>query len=332
MTGREERDQILHKSLENKLNDKPKYIKNWYYYLLSQNTTENTCNDYVNKIISFLLSINGDVCSIHLEDITLQDVINYLADKTSVNGKKYSDSYKQCIWSALNNFFEFCVKNKYMKYNFMVDIKRSANKDLKRINENRIRVTKDDYVKIIENIHNGVGTSKAKRIQNQLKNRDILIILLFMTTGMRKSALCQINIEDIDIKNRHLVVIDKGYSVLNYYIGDTVINYLRMWLKDRDLYVSDSNALFITRDGKRISNSAIDKLIDKYCTPVIGKHMSAHKFRSGFCSINYDETNDIEFVRRAVGHSNISTTQRYIRTNNDETRKASNIMNSIFSN
>ncbi|MEE3416989.1 MAG: site-specific integrase, partial [Prevotella sp.] len=58
--------------------------------------------------------------------------------------------------------------------------------------------------------------------------------------------------------------------------------------------------------------------------------LSPHKLRSGFCSIMYSKTHDIEFVRRAVGHSNVATTQRYIVTNKDEKKKSAEIMESIL--
>ena len=63
----------------------------------------------------------------------------------------------------------------------------------------------------------------------------------------------------------------------------------------------------------------------------LGRRLSPHKLRAGLCSILYDETHDIEFVRRAIGHSNVATTSRYIHTNEDEKQKASNIMEKLLS-
>ena len=55
-------------------------------------------------------------------------------------------------------------------------------------------------------------------------------------------------------------------------------------------------------------------------------HVSPHKIRAGVASILYEETKDIEFVRRAIGHTNVATTQRYIRTENKEREKASKLL------
>ena len=68
----------------------------------------------------------------------------------------------------------------------------------------------------------------------------------------------------------------------------------------------------------------ISDVVEKYAG------VSPHKLRSGFCSILYKKTGDIEFVRRAVGHANSATTARYIVTNGEEKQNAAEIMGSII--
>lgn len=331
MTGLQERNVKLREKNKRKLEECPDYIFEWYNYLRSSDVSESTCYDYINKVMTFLKSININIKDIDITDIRLQDVTNYMAKKREINGERdSSDSYKQCIWSALNNFFEYCSKADYIKENYMVHIKRAKNKDLERIKKNRIKLSEDNYVDIIENIKNGIGSKKAVESQKEMINRNIAIFMLLITTGMRKSALCQINIEDLDLKNKTIFVTDKNEKSIEYYLSDDTYKYIKLWLDDRK-HISDvNNALFVTNKGNRISGSALDKLVNKYGTPVVGKHMSPHKFRSGFCSNVFSKTGNIEFTRRAVGHSNISTTQRYISTENKEQEKAANIMNQLF--
>ena len=59
------------------------------------------------------------------------------------------------------------------------------------------------------------------------------------------------------------------------------------------------------------------------------RELSPHKIRGGDVSILYKETGDAEFCRRAVGHSNIATTQRYITTGGEEKKRAAEIMSFI---
>ena len=87
-----------------------------------------------------------------------------------------------------------------------------------------------------------------------------------------------------------------------------------------------TDALFISKYGERISAKGVSNIVKKYTEEALGKPLSPHKLRAGFCSILYNKTHDTEFVRRAVGHSNISTTQRYIVTDGDEKRQSASII------
>ena len=154
-----------------------------------------------------------------------------------------------------------------------------------------------------------------------------------MTTGMRRNALREINLDDIDLVNHKLTVIDKGYIEHEYFLNDQTVSVLEEWINDRYFMLGGSEnekALFISRDLKRISSTSIAELVDKYSSAALGYHISPHKLRSGLASIMYDETRDIEFVRRVIGHSNTKTTQRYIVTDNKERKTASTLMENIL--
>ena len=195
---------------------------------------------------------------------------------------------------------------------------------MERINRDRILLTRDDFKKIINAVENGVGSSGSRKYQRKYKNRDMSIMLLFMTTGMRKTALREINVEDIDFDNKKLRVIDKGHKIHEYSLADGLIKYLEDWIFERKLYlgVNKTDALFISRDMKRISGQSITELIDKYAYAALGYHISPHKLRSGLASILYNEKHDLEYVRRVIGHSKIDTTKRYVVTDNKEREEA----------
>ena len=254
-----------------------------------------------------------------------------------VNGKieitETSDSYKQCVWSCLNNFFGFLEDRNMIKRNYLrvANIKRPKNKDLQRINNERKLLTQEDFSNILEAVRNGAGSNKARGYQEKFKNRDLSILLVFMTTGMRKTALEEINIDDIDIERHMISIIDKGHIVHEYYLNEMVCDALNNWLYDRSLIVDENEkALFISKEKRRMCGNSITKLVDKYAREGLGYHISPHKLRSGLVSIMYEQTGDAEFCRRMIGHKNISTTQRYIVTNNKEKEKASEIMNNLL--
>ena len=336
MNGRVEIDTKIFKTIEDGLSDYPEYIISWYYYLKANEVSAMSCRDYMNKTRRFLSTVNDDIGNVALDDLTVDTITKYFITIKYNNetGTETSYSYKQSVWSCLNSLFSFLYERNYTQSNYLKDsgIKRTKGKDLERINHDRVLLTKEDFHKIMQAVENGAGSNKAKGYQRQYKNRDKSIMLIFMTTGLRKTALEEINVNDIDLDNNTLTTIDKGHKVQNYYLDDYTVDIIRKWLIDRYFLLGDGNtdALFISKEKKRMCGSSITKLVDKYAKEALGYHISPHKLRSGFSSIMYEETGDAEFVRRAVGHSNIETTQRYIVTENKERREAANIMGHIL--
>lgn len=334
MQGRLETEIKKETVLLKKIQNMPEYLREWYYNLKASQKTITTCRDYINKIEKFLTFINPSIKEIDPQNISLNDIQRYfiLIQKREVNGQQAytSDSYQQTVWCCLNNFFGFLYNTNKISKNYMTMITKPKNKDLERINENRILLTKYDFNHILESVEEGAGSNKARVCQKRLKNRDRAILLLFMTTGMRETALSEINIEDIDFMNNTLKVVDKGNKFHVYNLSEKTIDSLNLWIKDRQNWKTNSDALFIAENGNRIGSSTLAKLVDKYCQDALGYHISPHKLRAGFCSILYQETGNAEFVRRAVGHSNISTTQRYIVTDNNERAKASELIDGFL--
>lgn len=327
MNGRVENDIKIFSQVEDKIIDYPQYISSWYFYLKANEHSAMGCNSYINMIICFLEFINKDINKVKLTDFNEDLIIRYfLSIKYKDDGKETSISYKQSIWSCLNNFFKYLYNRKLISENYFINsgIERPKGNDLDRINKNRKLLTKEDFRKIINAIDVGVGSNKAKGYQKTYRNRDKLILLLFMTTGMRKTALQEINVNDIDIDNHKLYVIDKGHKSHVYYLSDDIIKILDKWLIDRYFILKreDDGALFISKEKKRMSGNSISRIVDKYSYEALGYHISPHKLRSGFASILYDEKRDLEYVRRVIGHSNIATTQRYVVTDNNEREEA----------
>lgn len=328
MNGRLENENKIEKSIDNKLKTLPDFAKPWHMNLKASQKTASTRLDYLRKLYRFLYYINPDVKSVTLDDITEENVYEYYSSiqTTEKNGKvEYtSDSYKQTVWFFLDNFLEYEYKHNNIKMNYMSTIDKPKNKDLERINENRILLTEKDFKNII--------ASTAVESDITLRTRDKAILLLFMNTGMRRTALCNIMLDDLNYINRELNVIDKGNKRHVYYLNEQTYEAISKWLKVRNKFDinNDSGHLFISERGNVIAGNTIYKIVSKYTQLALGKKISPHKLRSGYCSILYKKTGDIEFVRRAVGHANATTTQRYIVTKGEEKRKASEIMGNIF--
>ena len=248
------------------------------------------------------------------------------------NGKgdisQTSFSYRKTVYSTLNNFFTYLYRARAINANPMDCINRPKNIDTVK----RPHLTSDDFRKILDQVEIGGGSRIATSRQKKWKNRDLAIFMLFMTTGMRETALTEINVGDVDFENGFITVIDKRYKTHVYSIKDKVGNALRAWMFDRQRLLGDTkcDALFISNRKTRINEDSVSEIVKKYTKDALGYSISPHKIRSAFCTILYEQTGDIEFVRDAVGHSNVATTQRYIVKDNMAKDKSATIIDSLI--
>ena len=321
--GRQLNENRIDQQIEKMLLNLPDYVAQWHLNLKASRKTAATRKEYVGKIKLFLSFINTNTADVSPSDINERIVTEYFLSTQTRNGMPTSDSYQGTVWSCLNSFLGYLVKHNMIKENYMQYIDRPANRDLDRINEKRVLLTKRDFTKILR----AVGTEK-----NHVKRaRDMAIIKLFMNTGMRETALSNIMMDDVNLTERTVVVIDKGNKRHTYELNENMCNTLNDWIEVRGRYnkSNNDNHLFLSDHGKGIGGRTIIDLVEQPTYKALGKKLSPHKLRSGFCSILYKETGDIEFVRRAVGHSNVATTQRYIVTNGSERKRAAEIMSAI---
>lgn len=320
MAGRSENSIKFNKNIEDILQNFPDFAIEWARNMEAGGKTGQTRVVFVRIIRRYLRSVDRDMKSIEPDQLNVRKTQEYLI---SIKKTSSSDSYQQQVWCCLNNFFKYLVMSGYKEGNPMEIIDKTKNHDLDRINHNRLLLTENDFNKILGEI--------KKEKDYKFQNRDMAVILIFMYTGIRKTALSEIDIDDIDFENRVLKVIDKGNKYQVYPLDDEVLGVIRLWMTERIQYKLDkTNALFVSRIGTRITGTTIDNIVAKYSLGALGKKISPHKLRAGFVSIYYNKTKDIEATRRAVGHSNIATTQRYIVTDNKERQDAVSYMSSFL--
>ena len=147
MNGRIEDQLNIYNTIEDDINYYAKFIRDWYFYLKANGMSATTCQNYIRKVKNFLIYNNHDLDEVSPDDINKMDIIRYFnsiqTKETIRNGKKTigqtSDSYKQGIWSCLNNLFEYLYSQGLTPENYMTTskIKRPQNHDLQRIKEKK---------------------------------------------------------------------------------------------------------------------------------------------------------------------------------------------------
>lgn len=339
MNGRLEGELNKKTKVDKILEEMPEYVKKWVVTMRASNKTESTIFDYLGKVKTFLnyVSQKDDITNLLVEEITPDITCDYFntLKTTEKNGEivETSDSYKITNWYCLDNFLGFLTRRGYISYNYMDDISKPKNKDLERINMNRKKLTARDMSKLLKAVDTGAGTHRSRARQMQWKERDKAILALFIITGMRETALSQINIEDIDFEGNTLVVRDKRDKKLQYLLKDNIKKYIIDWMNKRNELINDNiktDALFISNRRERLNAPGLQDIVYKYSQQALGFKISPHKLRAAFATILYDKNPDIYFVSKAIGHANIETTKRYIVTKNAEIDKAATIMDNVI--
>lgn len=305
------------------LNYNKPYLQGYRNYISDSSCTTIYC--YVRHVSKFMDYLNNKpIARLELDDYT-----NYLSYI-----KNTSASNQIAVYAALKQFSLYLLAAQKNKNNPMQYIKRPKFKELQQTQEKREigYLDKKEITQYLRSIDGGIGNQVAKSRQMQWKNRDKLIILLFLTTGMRCSALCKLDIDNIDIQNQRLVVIDKGGKVQNYELSNQVIELLNKWLIQRFEILKEKHeeALFVTNRRKRMSKEGVGCVVRKYAECIEGKHVTPHKLRATYGTQLYNATHDLYLVQQCMGHSNPKTTELYIRGQKDIGRKkASEIMSKI---
>ena len=324
MRGRLEHGLRAKNNIEVLLSSMPEYVSGFYYNIqISKEPT--TCLEYLRKIKLFLDFINCDITKVTDSDIGRYfDKITTKIDSDGII-KETSFAYKKATWTVLNQFFSYLTKKKIILSNPMEDTERPSQKD----NIKRYFLSMDDLNQILNSVKTGVGSSKAIAKQKCWVERDILILFLFMNTGMRKTALSEINVEDISFNEKTLTITDKRNKMQVYDITDEMEQIISIWLEKRETLLKGeyNDALFISSLRRRMSEKAIYNLVKKYSEDALGYAISPHKLRAAFVSLYYEASGgDIKATCEAVGHADISTTSIYITKKNNSRMEAINFM------
>ncbi len=142
--------------------------------------------------------------------------------------------------------------------------------------------------------------------------RNIAIVELLFSTGIRISELCHIHIKDIDFQERSLKILGKGSKERILYLGnDQVIESLKSLL---ELYKDskDTDYLFLNKFNTRLSEQSVRILLKKIEDELkLSVHITPHMFRHTFATTLLEKEVDIRYIQNILGHSSISTTQIY---------------------
>ncbi len=235
--------------------------------------------------------------TVPIRKVTTEEMRSYLSEYQARNGcnKVTVDNVRRNI----SSFFSWLEEENYILKSPMRRIhKIKTNKQVKEI------ITDED----IERLRDSCDCK-----------RDLAILDLLYSTGIRVGELVNLNIKDIDYENRECIVLGKGGKERKVYFDAKAKLHLLEYIDSRN----DKNpALFVTLDSpfNRLKISGVEIRLRELGRAINMSRIHPHKFRRTMATRAIDKGMPIEQVQKLLGHSQIDTTMQYAMVNQENVK------------
>lgn len=317
-----------------KLTDCPQILRDFLtYHENIKGQSPRTISEYYLDLRMFLRFIklmrNDMPMNTPLEDIPIKDVdlcfvgsittsevfdfLSYLANDRPLNPDSVYTEYgidpsaRSRKLSAIKSFYKYLtVRTKQLQENPVADLEYP-----------KLRKSLPKYLTMSQ------ATSLLQAVSGQNAKRDYAILMLFLNCGIRRSELVGLNISDV--YEDRIRVTGKGNKERFVYFGSACRKAIDTYLVERnDMVLTDNRALFGSRNGNRISVTAVHRLVDKALLKagLDVTQYSAHKLRHTAATMMLSGGVDVKTVQEVLGHENLNTTQIYTHIENTELKLA----------
>ena len=251
-----------------------------------------------------------------IRDITTSDIFEFLSylanDRTANPDSPYpeygiSPTARARKLSALKSFYKYLtVRTKQLTENPVADLEYP-----------KLRKSLPKYLTLEQ------SAALLRSVSGQNEKRDYAILMIFLNCGIRRSELVGLNLTDV--QEDRIRVVGKGNKERIVYFGTACRKAIDAYLVERNKVVlTDNRALFGSRNGNRISVTAVHRLVDKALLQagLDPTQFSAHKLRHTAATMMLSGGVDVKTVQEVLGHENLNTTQIYTHIESTELRLA----------
>ena len=234
-----------------------------------------------------------------IRKVTTDDIREYLANYQGLNdcSKTTIDNIRRNI----SSFFTWLEEEDYI-----------IKSPMRRIHK----------IKTTKTVKEVISDEEIEKMRDKCKNlRDLAIIDLLYSTGIRIGELVRLNIEDIDFEERECIVFGKGDKERRVYFDAKTKIHLTDYINSR----FDTNpALFVTLDAPydRLQISGVEIRLRRLGRELGINKVHPHKFRRTMATRAIDKGMPIEQVQKLLGHSQIDTTMHYAIVNQTNVKVA----------
>lgn len=251
--------------------------------------------DYYQATVAHLLSKTET----NVRKITTEEIRKYLSEYQKWNN--CSNVTVDNIRRNISSFFSWLEEEDYI-----------LKSPMRRIHKIKTKT-------VVKNVISDEDIEKLR--DNCKEKRDLAIIDLLYSTGIRVGELVNLNIDDVDFEGRECVVYGKGDKERRVYFDAKAKIHLKEYIENR----TDSNkALFVTLDAPydRLKISGVEIRLRELGRKLNLTRIHPHKFRRSMATRAIDKGMPIEQVQKILGHSQIDTTMQYAMVNQSNVKTA----------
>lgn len=257
-----------------------------------RNMSPNTIKTYELFLTAFAKFIK-EKRSFELEDIDHRDIRAFLAELKAKGNSKSSLATKL---GAISSFLKYCEKRKYIEYN-PASVMSSPK-----------------FERPLPSFLTETETEKFLPTPI-LALRDIAILEILFSCGVRVAELVAIDIDDIDYEQRVIRIYGKGRKERFVRYGGKGEQNLKNYFFVRPALLGENpeeKALFLNYKGERISTRVPERICEKSSLYLeLEKPITPHSLRHSFASQLLNKGMDIRVIQELLGHENLATTERY---------------------
>lgn len=267
-----------------------KYFEQFLIFLRSeQNVSPHTLRSYTKDLKEFLTFIDK-----RPKDIDNLDIRSFLA---SLHLRKLKKSSISRTLATIRSFFKFLHREGYVK-----------NNPAKLVSSPKVEKVLPRFLSIDEVFY----LMETPQGDSFKPARDKAILELLYSSGLRVSELTSLDMSDLDIKESLIRAKGKGRKERILPIGQKAMEALQNYLPERMSLKRKSAALFLNNRGGRLTQRSIRRILIYYSRMInIDGDLSPHTLRHTFATHLLHEGADLRSIQELLGHSSLSTTQRY---------------------
>ena len=285
-----------------------KFVKQWIDWIIHERRlSEKTVKSYKTDLSFFLQHLkeykNKSINFSDLERLDQSDLTSWFYKRIN-NGISHRSNARSL--SSIKSFLHFLIKKKIIKYSLFMRIKGP------KFNSNLPRPLSHNQVsKILKNI--------VEDKQKWVGMRDLSIILLMWGYGLRISEV--LNLKLLDLKSNDLSIFGKGKKTRLIPIAKEVSMFLKQMIKKCPFEFDENNFIFVGIRGKKLKAEIIQKEIRRLRNSfMLPDNTTPHSLRHTFATELLENMVDLRVIQEILGHSSLSTTQKYTKVSSDRLR------------